>query len=359
MPLLYGEGERAFIRLQEEIVRSSDDQSLFAWTSPDKNEELRGLFARSPDEFAGSSDIFPFRDWKTSLPYSITNKGLSIQVPLFARFVEDEMEYYAALECQRSGNYDGPVRILLRRVAEGSDQFVRAYPGILEDFHANTDLRSATLQTIYIRQDPIVPQKWAGKQGLFYFPHKSAARFTVRGTHGSWSEEDRVLMADPRDGIAAFTITILKPGTILAIGAGNCVLILQDSGGRLSWTLRRWDHSGADSVAWWPIARSIWEHGSRKSAVALDSHTVTAVVTRGTVWGQNMYIVDFNVNPVPSQPTTVEPGQSAERVRSEQTRHPETPTSPVRTESVESAKALPDRTQATGYANAPWMQEEG
>lgn len=31
LPLLYGEGDRAFVRLQEEIMRSSDDQSLFAW----------------------------------------------------------------------------------------------------------------------------------------------------------------------------------------------------------------------------------------------------------------------------------------------------------------------------------------
>ena len=35
MPLLYGEGEKSFIRLQEEIMKSSDDQSLFAWTDTD------------------------------------------------------------------------------------------------------------------------------------------------------------------------------------------------------------------------------------------------------------------------------------------------------------------------------------
>lgn len=32
MPLLYGEGGRkAFVRLQEEIMKDSDGQSLFAW----------------------------------------------------------------------------------------------------------------------------------------------------------------------------------------------------------------------------------------------------------------------------------------------------------------------------------------
>ncbi|KAI1777389.1 heterokaryon incompatibility protein-domain-containing protein [Hypoxylon cercidicola] len=35
MPLLYGEGKQAaFIRLQEEIIKYSDDQSLFAWAPP-------------------------------------------------------------------------------------------------------------------------------------------------------------------------------------------------------------------------------------------------------------------------------------------------------------------------------------
>ena len=31
MPTVYGEGEKAFIRLQEEILKTSSDQSLFAW----------------------------------------------------------------------------------------------------------------------------------------------------------------------------------------------------------------------------------------------------------------------------------------------------------------------------------------
>lgn len=31
MSMLYGEGDRAFTRLQEEIIRTSDDESIFAW----------------------------------------------------------------------------------------------------------------------------------------------------------------------------------------------------------------------------------------------------------------------------------------------------------------------------------------
>lgn len=60
MPLLYGEGAKAFIRLQEEILREVRDNSLFAWRSTEEaaaKAPYRGLFACSPEEFADSADI--------------------------------------------------------------------------------------------------------------------------------------------------------------------------------------------------------------------------------------------------------------------------------------------------------------
>jgi hypothetical protein len=74
MPLLYGEGEKAFLRLQEEIMKESDDNSLFAWTT--ETVPITGLLARSP--FSESGNIDHMRDESTSLPYSITNKGVQI-----------------------------------------------------------------------------------------------------------------------------------------------------------------------------------------------------------------------------------------------------------------------------------------
>ena len=75
MPTLYGEGSNAFYRLQEEILRTSVDASLFTW--PCTYSTLAGpwqkgnlshalpgvrfvdpyLFARSPSVFVGGSDI--------------------------------------------------------------------------------------------------------------------------------------------------------------------------------------------------------------------------------------------------------------------------------------------------------------
>ncbi|KAH8897399.1 hypothetical protein GQ53DRAFT_743109 [Thozetella sp. PMI_491] len=50
LPVLYGEGRRAFIKLQEEIMKETEDASLFAWKSHD-DQKYRGLLAHSPSEF--------------------------------------------------------------------------------------------------------------------------------------------------------------------------------------------------------------------------------------------------------------------------------------------------------------------
>ncbi|KUJ12954.1 uncharacterized protein LY89DRAFT_699514 [Mollisia scopiformis] len=55
MPLLYGEGERAFQRLQEELIKESDDQSIFAWDA--EGFLNNGVFARSPADFRNAGDI--------------------------------------------------------------------------------------------------------------------------------------------------------------------------------------------------------------------------------------------------------------------------------------------------------------
>ncbi|KAH8819884.1 heterokaryon incompatibility protein-domain-containing protein [Xylogone sp. PMI_703] len=57
MPMLYGEGQMAFLRLQEEVIKKTNDLSLFAWTSPYQSagsilpEPLCGIFAPSPSSF--------------------------------------------------------------------------------------------------------------------------------------------------------------------------------------------------------------------------------------------------------------------------------------------------------------------
>ena len=58
MPLLYGEGKKGFFRLQLEIIKQSEDESLFAWSSVYGPESWSsGLFAPRPSCFADSGTI--------------------------------------------------------------------------------------------------------------------------------------------------------------------------------------------------------------------------------------------------------------------------------------------------------------
>jgi len=56
MPMLYGEGARSFTRLQEEILRSTKDHSIFAWGLQALSESY-DLLARSPSDFVGCHDV--------------------------------------------------------------------------------------------------------------------------------------------------------------------------------------------------------------------------------------------------------------------------------------------------------------
>lgn len=81
MPLLYGEGEKAFLRLQEAILARSNDESIFAWTS-NSGDSLRGILAESPREFADSWNIVQDTPQQPRLPYHVTNLGLELIAPL-------------------------------------------------------------------------------------------------------------------------------------------------------------------------------------------------------------------------------------------------------------------------------------
>lgn len=79
LPLLYGEGVTAFFRLQQAIIASSCDESIFAWW-PDQcpsNDETFGMIARSPRDFRHSRNINRgLVDAGQRQPFHFTNKGL-------------------------------------------------------------------------------------------------------------------------------------------------------------------------------------------------------------------------------------------------------------------------------------------
>lgn len=85
MPLLYGEGKKAFLRLQEEIMRNVDDDTLFAWRelAPDNSLRTRGILAPSPASFASPARVELRPNMAPDRQLEITSKGLRTNVLVF------------------------------------------------------------------------------------------------------------------------------------------------------------------------------------------------------------------------------------------------------------------------------------
>ncbi|KAI5988744.1 heterokaryon incompatibility protein-domain-containing protein [Pisolithus albus] len=101
MPMLYGEGKNAFRRLQLEIIRKSNDQSIFAWSwskktglsdsfladDPSWFRDCSNVISLSPDEFikALAKDVpedelrnIPAKRLRT---FTVSNDGIQIWLP--------------------------------------------------------------------------------------------------------------------------------------------------------------------------------------------------------------------------------------------------------------------------------------
>jgi hypothetical protein len=83
MTVMYGEGMRAFARLQEEIVKASSDHTIFCWTWDESvPDDWSCMLAPSPRAFAHSGGYVRQSSSMPSDPYAVTNLGLSVRLPV-------------------------------------------------------------------------------------------------------------------------------------------------------------------------------------------------------------------------------------------------------------------------------------
>jgi hypothetical protein len=143
MPLLYGEGSRAFLRLQEELMKGSRDQSLFAWKSAERGAECEGVFAKHPSQFRDSVDIVPYPT--QGGPYSMTNNGLCIQVPTLSPSPSGEI---CVLGCQYRNDLAFSLGIIPKPTGTLC-QFGRGASDSLETVSWQS-IAKASSQTIYL-----------------------------------------------------------------------------------------------------------------------------------------------------------------------------------------------------------------
>jgi hypothetical protein len=183
MPLLYGEGTKAFIRLQEEILKNSDDQSIFAWDTQqdapwDEASLLdSGILAGSPAAFADSGNIIPFPVKAKRQPFSMTNRGLRIELRLSLERDELSQVYYLALlNCQYENDFTGCVGIVLKETSEPS-LFSRhsGFGSGMRKVDIN-EMGEGKMSTIYIRKIPRLTERLRRYETCLLQPSKSIAK---------------------------------------------------------------------------------------------------------------------------------------------------------------------------------------
>jgi hypothetical protein len=141
IPLLYGEGDKAFRRLQEEIIKQTNDQSLFAWgykPYPDPENATEpsrpsSYLAISPVDFKYCNNMVTYntRRQARSRTFEVTKKGLCIDVDILMLGRQPYYNPYPGilafglLDCSTEGGIFNRVAIPLSQLSrEGEDLLV-------------------------------------------------------------------------------------------------------------------------------------------------------------------------------------------------------------------------------------------
>lgn len=250
MPMLYGEGSKAFLRLQEEIMRKTDDESIFAWRDASGEGSIRdrslyrGLFASSPAAFKGLRYLHALPPLKPTAPFQTTSLGFSVEFILIpCKYLDDwgclgleascvelveepATEYVAILNCgSGSGNRQVRQAILLERLqATDPAQFVRIRTdwvmGVWED-HIKRLPHIAEQQKIFVRQEPRIPQGYHSRRlGGFRINttvHSMEQNLHVHLVSGQWDDQCRTVHfahSPPRAGdgvVGALELEVSDP----------------------------------------------------------------------------------------------------------------------------------------------------
>jgi hypothetical protein len=110
----YGEGRKAFLRLQEEVFRQGDD-SVFVWDSSGSNRHSR-LFASAPSDFADSGDVECDESRPIDSDMWLTNRGVAGRFCLLPRGTAPNpwLSAVALLSCRQAGNVHKLLALLIQ-----------------------------------------------------------------------------------------------------------------------------------------------------------------------------------------------------------------------------------------------------
>jgi hypothetical protein len=245
MPLLYGEGKRSFIRLQEEILKTSDDYSIFAWGLPTNiqtgdefltsqncgaKSKLHGLFADHPADFSLCHQINTVENWTTRISPTVARGAVEVSLPV----IDINPYLAAALPFTLNGVYDCYVCIPLMEWKKG--RFARSAELILvpETTHnlKNTAVAKWRTQHLDIAPPMLVstqPQPAIRHFNISGIPNPSdSLEYTLEDVyclpHAQYSAEDgEITLSEIKRGphTVLFFTQISEYPTITELNSGN------------------------------------------------------------------------------------------------------------------------------------------
>lgn len=230
LEMIYGEREKAFIRLQERIIHYSADQSIFTWsmgTETRSETGYSGLLATSPSAFAACGDILKGQE---TAEFSMGNLGLKISLPTLPYDMET---YLAFLDCTREAAPEASCTILVGRL-ETEKQWARIMDRSGQSVFSYEQDRITlrlTIREICVRQIPTEPPICFKRTYGFWLrnlkpPHHESSKISIL-SRMALPGKDRVL---------------LEPGSI-----GTCgIVYLAPNKASKNWSRVRWIEVGFD-----------------------------------------------------------------------------------------------------------------
>ncbi|KAI1401940.1 HET-domain-containing protein [Hypoxylon fuscum] len=125
MPLLYGEGDKAFRRLQLEIIQQSSDQTIFAWgfdlslKDTEAEDDEIAVLAKSPSDFVNCGKVVPCQPLQPSQTVSFVKvkTGVLLELPLlydkYDKLPLGALGAYGVLNCRLTDSFSKLIAIPL------------------------------------------------------------------------------------------------------------------------------------------------------------------------------------------------------------------------------------------------------
>ena len=152
LSIRYGEGDRAFVRLQEAIMRANPyDYSIFAWTRVHGSRSESRLLAPSPERFKDCRNMSTLED-KHTRPFMVVAHGVIMEVPILTVSKTMGHTVMAVLPCRKQDRHCAEaISLMLYKTSEDiadydvqSLELIDSYLAFTEGVTTSITIRSET-----------------------------------------------------------------------------------------------------------------------------------------------------------------------------------------------------------------------